>query len=71
MLDSFSIDKLSVKIYEEQIFNYDFHPIRRYMFRLSFLTTLDLYKDCFKGRQKLRECEAKFCSYKLWLKIVP
>ena len=65
MLDSFSIDKLFVEIYEEHIFSYDFHPIRRYIFRLSFLTTLDIYKDCFKGCQRLRECEAKFCSYKL------
>ena len=38
------------------------------MFGLSFLTTLNIYKDCFKGRQRLRKCEAKFCSCKLWSK---
>ena len=40
------------------------------MFGLSFLTTLDIYKDYFKGRRrwhKLHKCWAKFCSSKLWL----
>ena len=36
------------------------------MFGLSFLTTLNIYKDYFKGRQSLCECEAKLCSRKLW-----
>ena len=66
MLDSFSIDKLFVEIYEKQIFSSDFHPIRGYMFKLSFLTTLNIYKGCFKGHQRLRKCEAKLCSCKLW-----
>ena len=66
MLDSFSTDKLFVEIYEKQIFSSDFHPIREYVFRFSFLTTLNIYKDYFKSRQRLRECEAKFCSCKLW-----
>ena len=35
MLDNFSIDKLSVKIYEKQIFSSNFHPIRGYI--LGFL----------------------------------
>ena len=69
MLDSCSIDKLSIKIYENKIFSSDFIPIHVYVFRFSFLTTLNLYKDYFKGRQRLRECEAKFCSCKLWLEI--
>ena len=60
MLDSCSIDRVSIKIYEKQIFNSDFHPICVYMFGLSFLTTQNIYKDYFKGRQRLHECEAKF-----------
>ena len=40
----------------------DFHPIRGYMLGLSFLTTLNIYKDYLKGCQRLRKCEAKFCS---------
>ena len=49
MLDSCSIDILSIEIYENQIFSSDFHPIRVYTFGLSFLTTLNIYKDYFKG----------------------
>ena len=36
------------------------------MIGLSFLTILNIYKDYFKGRQRLRKCEAKFCLCKLW-----
>ena len=57
MLDSFSTDKLPIEVYENQFFRADFTLIREYMFGLSFLTTLNTYKDCFKGRQKLRKCE--------------
>ena len=64
-------DRLSVEVYETQIFESVFHPIRDYMFELSFLKILDIYKDYFKGRQrwhKLHKCRANFCLYKLWLK---
>ena len=60
-----SINTLSVEIYEIQFFKVDFLPICVYMFRLSFLTALNIYKDYFMGRQMLRKCEAKFCSCKL------
>ena len=69
ILDNFSIDKLSVEIYEKQIFSFDFHPICGHMFGFSFLITLNIYKDYFKDCQRLqqlRECRAKFCSCKLW-----
>ena len=52
ILDSCSIDTLYIEIYENQIFSYDFHPICVYMFGLSFLTTLNIYKVYFKGRHK-------------------
>ena len=61
-----SIDNLFIKVYEKQIFSFYFHPIHVYMFGLSFLTTLNIYEDYFKGRKRLRNCEAKFCSCKLW-----
>ena len=63
-----SINTLFVEVYGIRVFRAGFHPIRVYMFGLSFLTTLNIYKDYFKGRQKLRRCEAKFCSCKLWPK---
>ena len=50
MLDSCLIDKLSIEIYENQIFSSDFTSIYVYLFRLSFFTTLNIYKDYFKGR---------------------
>ena len=50
MLDSYLIDNLSIEIYENQFFRSDFTPIRGYLFRLSFLTTLNIYKDYFNGR---------------------
>ena len=40
------------------------------MFGLSFITTLNIYNDYFKGRQRLRKCEAKFCLCKLWPETV-
>ena len=69
MLDSFSTNKLSIEVYENQFFRADFTSIREYMFGLSFLTILNIYKDCFKGRKRLRKCEAKLYSCKLWPKI--
>ena len=53
MLDSCLIDNLSIEIYENQFFRYDFMHIHMYVFRLSFLTTLNIYKDYFKGRHKV------------------
>ena len=52
MLNNCSIDNLSIKIYENQIFSSDFIPIRVYLFRFSFLTTLNISKDYFKDRQR-------------------
>ena len=58
-----SIDRLSIEIYENQIFSFDFIPIHEYVFEFSFLTTLNIYKDCFKGRYRLHSCPN---SCKLW-----
>ena len=55
MLDSCLIDTLSIEIYENQIFSSDFTPIRVYMFGLSFLIILNIYKNYFKGRHS--ECK--------------
>ena len=52
-LNSSSIDRVSIEVYEFPIFCSVFHPIRGYVFALSFLTTLNIYKDYFKGRKRL------------------
>ena len=49
MLHRCSIDNLSIEIYENQFFISNFTLIHVYLFRLSFLTTLNIYKDYFKG----------------------
>ena len=55
MLDSCLIDNLSIVIYENQFFRSDFIYIyiHVYVFRLSFLIILNIYKDYFKGRHKV------------------
>ena len=53
MLDNCSIDNLSIEIYENQFFKSDFTHIHVYVFRLSFFTVLNIYKDYFKGRHKV------------------
>ena len=50
MLDSCSINTLSIEIYENQFSKSDFTHIHVYLFRISFLTTLNIYKDYFKCR---------------------
>ena len=52
MLDSSLIEAIYIKNYEIQIFRSDFTHIHVYLCRVSFLTTLDIYKDYFKGRLK-------------------
>ena len=48
MLNSYSINNLFIEIYENQFFRFDFTLIHVYLFRLSFLTALNIYKDYFK-----------------------
>ena len=66
MLNSCLTDSLSIKIYENQFFRSDFTHIHLYVFRLYFLTTLNIYKDYFKGRQKV---VALVVASILWLEI--
>ena len=49
-LDRSSIQAVSVKTYEIRNSRSDFRPMLVYLYRVSFLTTLDIYKTYFKGR---------------------
>ena len=49
-LNSSSIDTVSIENYEIQIFRSVFHVYLSYLCMISFLTTLDIYKDYFKSR---------------------
>ena len=45
-----STEAVSIENYEIRISRSVFHAYPSYLCRLSFLTTLDIYKDYFKGR---------------------
>ena len=66
MLDSYLIDTLSIKIYENQFFKSDFTHIHMYVFRFSFLTTLKIYMDYFKGCHTWCNLMQRFYSCILW-----
>ena len=59
MLDNYSTYTLFIVIYKNHFFRFDFTHIHVYVFRLSFLTTLNIYKDYFKGRHKVDETWCK------------
>ena len=52
ILNSCSIEAISIENYEIQIFRYVFTYNQVYLCRVSFLITLDIYEDYFKGCQK-------------------
>ena len=45
-----STEALSVENYEIQIFRSVFHAYLSYLCKISFFTTLDIYKDYLMGR---------------------
>ena len=49
-LNRISTAVVFVKNYDIRISRYDFMHIHEYLCRVSFLTTLDIFKDYFKGR---------------------
>ena len=44
---------ISIENYENKFFRTFFHAYPSYVFRFSFLTTLNIYKDYFKGCHKV------------------
>ena len=51
-LDRSSTAAVSIENYEIRIFRSDFMHIHVYLCRVSFLITLDIYNDYFKGRHR-------------------
>ena len=49
-LDSCSTEAVSIENYKIRISRSNFTHIHVYLYRVSFLTTLDIYKNYFKGR---------------------
>ena len=58
MLDSSSTEAVSIENYEIQISRSNFMHIQVYLCRVSFLITLDIYKDYFKGHLKVLQSDA-------------
>ena len=52
ILDSYSTEAVSIENYKIQISRSVFMHIQVYLCKVSFLITLDIYKDYFKGRQR-------------------
>ena len=46
-----STQAVSIENYEIKLFKSDYTHIPMYLCRVSFITTLDIYKDYFKGRR--------------------
>ena len=72
MLYSCLIDNLFIGIYKNQFFRFDFTLIRVYLSRISFFTTLNIYKDYFKGRHrwcKLMQLNVKVFQFIHMMKI--
>ena len=54
-LDRSSTQIVSVENYEIRFSRSDYTHIPMYLCRVYFLTTLDIYKDYFKGRHKMMQ----------------
>ena len=72
MTDSRTIE-VSIEVTGIQISKSDFRPKLMYLCRVSFLTTLDIYKAYFRGRH-IREYKENICKrwlmpYSLWKKL--
>ena len=63
-LDKNSTQAVSVKNYEIRLFRSNCMQILVYLCRVSFLTTLDIYKDYFKGRHTCIEWPSALFSLK-------
>ena len=66
--------EVSIEVMGIQIFKSDFLPLLMYLCRVSFLTTLDLYKTYFRGRHiieyKENICKRWTMPYSLWKKLL-
>ena len=57
----------SIELYEFRISKFEFRPMLMYLFRVSFLTTLDMYKVYFQKRQHgYKDQEFNFLYEKLF-----
>ena len=63
-LDKNSTETISVETYEIRTSRSDFWPMLKYFYRVSFLTTLNIYKAYFKGCRACRKWPSSLFSLK-------
>ena len=68
-LDRSSTQAVSVKTYEIRNSKFDFRHMLVYLYRVSFLITLDIYKAYFKGRCVCRKWPSSLFSLKKLLRF--
>ena len=66
-LNRSSTEAVSIENYEIRISRFDFTYVHEYLCRISFLTTIDIYKDYFKGCHIWCNMMQSDCEWKLWL----
>ena len=64
-----STQAISVKTYEFRTSRSNFHPMLKYLYRVSFLTILDIYKAYFKSRRACRKWSSSLFSLKKLLRV--
>ena len=62
-------EAVSVETYEIRISKSNFRPMLKYLYRVSFLTTLNIYKAYFKGCCVCRMCLSSLFSLKKLLHL--
>ena len=68
-LDKNSTQAISVRTYEIKNFKSNFQSMLKYLYRVYFLTTRDIYKDYFKGRHVCKKCLSSLFSLKKLLHL--
>ena len=70
MLNTSLTQAVSIENYKIRLFRSDYTHIPMYLCRVSFLITLNIYKDYFKGRQetmqKIIHTESNLVHHSLW-----
>ena len=69
--DRSSTQAISVETYKIITSRSDFRPTLKYLYRVSFLTTLDIYKPYFKSRRACRKCLSSLFSLKSYCVFTP
>ena len=68
-LDTSSTQAVSVETYKFRTSRFDFQPMLTYLYKVYFLTTLDIYKNYLKGHRVCRKWPSSLFSLKKLLHL--